>query len=137
LKQKLQLRAKIDTTAFAGIMLCLVFLFMAPIISYRGLPDHQTDLARTEHATSIPGANREDALTVTVTRNGSVYISNHPVTLSQLKAAIQEGLRNGVEKKAYVKADARAKYGDVDAVVAAIRSTGIDEIAFVTAQSER
>jgi biopolymer transport protein ExbD/biopolymer transport protein TolR len=37
----------------------------------------------------------------------------------------------------YVKSDARAKYGDVVAVVDEIRSAGVDQVGLLTERNER
>jgi len=38
----------------------------------------------------------------------------------------------GGERKGYLKADARAKYGDVKAVIACIKGAGIENIGLIT-----
>jgi biopolymer transport protein ExbD len=69
-------------------------------------------------------ANRTDAIWVTVQRTGDVWLGNEKLTADQLPAGIQERLRKGSEKKVYINADSRAKYGRVREALAAIQSSG-------------
>jgi biopolymer transport protein ExbD len=41
-----------------------------------------------------------------------------------------------LDKTVYVKSDARAKYGDVVAVVDEIRSAGVDQLGLLTEQNQ-
>jgi biopolymer transport protein ExbD/biopolymer transport protein TolR len=42
-----------------------------------------------------------------------------------------------LDKTVYVKSDARAKYGDVVAVVDEIRSAGVDQLGLLTEQNQQ
>ena len=46
-------------------------------------------------------------------------------------------LSTRLDKTVYVKSDARAKYGDVVAVVDEIRSAGVDQLGLLTEQNPR
>src|SRR5208337_2838693 len=45
---------------------------------------------------------------------------------------VKDQIANRLDKTVYVKADARAKYGDVVAVVDEIRSAGVDQLGLLT-----
>jgi len=49
---------------------------------------------------------------VDATRDGKIYFRNVPISAKNLPDKIREGLKNGAEKKVYLRADARARYGD-------------------------
>jgi biopolymer transport protein TolR len=78
------------------------------------------------------GAHREDATIVSITRVGNVFLGNTQVQLADLLGEVKKSLAQGGERKIYLKADARAKYGDVKAVIEAIKKTGIDHIGIIT-----
>jgi len=90
------------------------------------------DLPRTWHASPMPRAVREDALSVAITRDGKIYFRNTAISAEELPGKIREGLKNGAEKKVYLRADARARYGDVKQVLIKIRQAGIENVCFLT-----
>ena len=73
----------------------------------------------------MPGALREDAMLISVTRDGNIFFGTHRIRSSDLPASIRESVRRGSERKVYLKVDARAKYGDAAAVIDEIRLVGI------------
>jgi biopolymer transport protein ExbD len=118
-------------SAFTGVMFVLFFNTML-IEATRNHHGIGPDLPKVAHATLIPRADRWDALTVAVVRDGSVYFGTDKVLSEDLPAKILEKLRDrSVERKIYIKADARAKYGAVEGVLDAIRSSRIGKIAFL------
>ena len=64
-------------------------------------------------------------------RDGKIYFRNVPISAKNLPDKIREGLKNGAEKKVYLRADARARYGDVKQALIEIRQTGIDNVCFL------
>jgi biopolymer transport protein TolR len=124
-----QYAAFIDPSGLAGIMLFFLMLFMIPIS-----PGHwgsSVDLAATRHATPQPGALKEDSLDIVLTRNGMIYFRHDKINCSDLAGQIRMWVRQGSERKVYLRADARAKYGDVKAVVDQIRAAGIQDVALI------
>jgi len=111
-------------------MLVLLFLLM-PLIVVDGKAA-AADLVHVRHSIRMPGALKEDALKVVVTRDGTIYFREHRTALEDLPDEIREGLRNGAERKVYIEVDARAKYGGVPAVLDKIRLAGVEKIAFLT-----
>jgi len=61
-----------------------------------------------------------------------VYFRNYRTTAADLPQTIEKALRDGAERKVYIKADARARYSDVEGVVDAVRHAGIPDIVFLT-----
>jgi biopolymer transport protein ExbD len=80
----------------------------------------------------MPGARREDATIVTVTRDGNVFLGNTQVQLPDLPNQIEKSLAQGGERKVYLKADARTRYVDVRAVIEVLKKPGIENIALIT-----
>ena len=129
-------RARRNATRFTQIELsgllavCVVLLIVFLVSSS---PPHHSlpvDMAVASHAVPMPDAEKEDAITVMIARDGRVYFRNYRTTLDDLPRAIEEAVRDGSERKVYVKADARARYSDVKATIDEIRLAGIREVVF-------
>jgi biopolymer transport protein TolR len=84
----------------------------------------------------MPGALREDVMLVSVTRDGQIYFgSDRIVGSAELSAKIQDRLKDhGVERKVYINADMRARWGSMKLVLDAVRSSGIIRVAFLANQ---
>jgi biopolymer transport protein TolR len=118
-------------SAFTGVMFVLFFNMML-MEATRHHHGSGPDLPKVAHTTFMPHADRWDALLVAVARDGSVYFGTDKVLSEELPAKILEKARDrSVERKIYIKADARAKYGAVEGVLDAIRSARIGKIAFL------
>jgi biopolymer transport protein TolR len=135
-KTRNELICRIDMTAFLSIQLVLLFLFMNSIGSRPDLPRNSVDLASVAHPVLMPGADKEDAIVVAVQRDGSVYLGLYKLSLEQLPDQIREAVNEGSERKVYIKADMRARYGAVLQVLAAVRSAGIENIGFLVDQRQ-
>lgn len=77
------------------------------------------------------GANRTDAIWITVQRTGDVFLGNERILPYKLTEGIQQRVNKGSEKKIYISADARAKYGRMREVLAAIQKSGVENVAFL------
>lgn len=121
---------------FLGVMIALAFLFILPRAIVVDFSRKPVDLVRAMHPTPQPGALREDSVEVSVTRDGNVFCNGHQVQLAELPGSIQSAMLLSTERKIYLKADARAKYGDVKAVVEEIRQSGITQICFLAEKGE-
>src|SRR6266851_2660455 len=119
----------------ADIMLVLLIIFMVvtPMLQ-KTLP---VDLARTENAHDMQDADKDDAIIVAITRDGTIYLKNTKMAKEDLTGQIKDLISNRLDKTVYVKSDARAKYGDVVAVVDEIRSAGVDQLGLLTERNER
>jgi biopolymer transport protein TolR len=119
--------AFIDPSGLAGIMLFFLALFMVPISGGHG--GRSVDLAATRHATLQPGALKEDALDVILTRDGRIYFGHTSVKFADLPEQIRLSIQRGSDRKVYLRADARVKYGDVKAVLDQVRAAGVQDVA--------
>ena len=72
---------------------------------------------------------RNDAILVTVRRDGTIYFGSEQTVPDHL-TAIREKLRDGSPRKAYIQADARARYRPVKEVLDGAQLAGIQDIAF-------
>ena len=112
------------------VLVLLLVAWMPPTHSVASV-----DLAHVGHPAPMPGAKRDDAMVVIVTRNGLAFFGIDHVTPADLPAKIQDRLKDrGVERKVYIRADSRAKWGAVKVVLDGVRSAGILRVAFLVDQ---
>jgi biopolymer transport protein TolR len=121
---------------FACVMSLVVFIVLLMLLTWP-TPFHHgsVDLARVDHPVSMPGADREDAMVVNVTRDGKVYFGVEQVNPENLSQKIENRLKDhSVERKVYVKADMRARWGTVKQVLDSVRAAGLMRVAFLVDQ---
>jgi biopolymer transport protein ExbD len=124
--------ADINVTPMVDVMLVLLIIFM--VITPMLTKGTTVDLVRTKHDIAMQAADKEDAVLIAVTRNGSVFLSpgNIKVTSDQLPEKVRDLLTNKTDKMVYIKADMRAKYSSVEDVVDNVRAAGVDQIGLIT-----
>jgi biopolymer transport protein ExbD/biopolymer transport protein TolR len=124
--------ADINVTPMVDVMLVLLIIFMVitPMLT-KGQP---IDLVRTHNPITMQAADKEDAVLISVTRNGGVFLSpgNFKITADQLPEKVKDLLTNKTDKMVYIKSDARARYGVVEDVVDNVRAAGVDQIGLIT-----
>jgi len=124
--------ADINVTPMVDVMLVLLIIFMVitPMLT-KGV---SVDLVKTKNPVTMQAADKEDAILISVTRNGSVFLSPGNLKLSpdQLPEKVRDLLTNKVDKTVYVRADARARYETVEDVVDNLRAAGTSEIGLIT-----
>ena len=82
----------------------------------------------------MPNAERDDAIIVAVTRDGSFFLSpgNKKIGADALAGNVKDSLAGRLDKTIYLCSDARAKYGDVVKAVDEVRAVGVDSIGLLT-----
>jgi biopolymer transport protein TolR len=133
-KRPTELICRIDMTALLSIQVALLFTFMAAINGGGDLPMNDVDLATVVHSVPMRGALREDAMIVAVQRDGRVWLGNLTVSPGELPAHIREAVNHGAERRVYIRADMRAKYGEVLEVLGGVRSAGIANVGFLVGE---
>jgi biopolymer transport protein ExbD len=127
---------RIDVTAFASVMIVLAFTMLLVVMSEN--PFHHgvgPDLPKVESPIKMWGANRRDALMVAIMRDGKVFFGNDLVwPREKLAGQIRQRLTEAVEKKIYIRADARVPYGVVGQVLDSISVAGVERVGFLVDQ---
>ena len=125
----------INVTPMVDVMLVLLIIFMVitPMLQ-KGV---SVDMARTENPRSMADADKEDAVLLAVTRDGKFYLGTDPIVLGDVTVRVKDMIVNKLDKTVYVKSDARAKFGDVVALVDNVRAAGVDQIGLVVEKIER
>jgi biopolymer transport protein ExbD len=135
-QKSLRMFTGIDATAFASVLVIVVFILWIaeaakPMVT-RGV---SADPPRVLHPVAMRGALREDAMKVTILRDGHVYFGTDRVWSGDLARRITYRLKDrGVERKVYLTVDMRARWSDVENVLDGVRSAGVIRVAFLAEQ---
>ena len=124
------IQSDINVTPMADVMLVLLIIFMVitPMLQ-KGV---SVELAQTNNPVDMAEADQEDAVLVSVTRDGKFYLGARQVVLEELPGQVLDMLSGRLDKTVYVKSDFRARYGDVVDVVDNVRTAGVDRIGLLT-----
>jgi biopolymer transport protein ExbD/biopolymer transport protein TolR len=127
-----KVNSNINVTPMVDVMLVLLIIFMVitPMLQ-KGV---SVDLAKVNNPEQMPDADKEDALVVAIMRDGKVFFGNDQISPDQLTGKVKDKLANRVDKRVFVRADARAKFGSVVEVVDNVRSAGVDQLGLLTDQ---
>ena len=120
----------INVTPMVDVMLVLLIIFMVitPMLNNKV----NVDLPKADAAVVMEDANKEDAITVAVTRDGRTFLGGDQVTLDDLGPKISAKLENKTTKEVFMRADQRANYGKVMDAVDGIRSGGVSQLGLLT-----
>ena len=123
----------INVTPMVDVMLVLLIIFMVvtPMLQ-KGI---SVDMAPVNNPEQMPDADKEDALLVSITRDGKVYFGSDQIQdVDNLTGKVKDRLANRQDKRVYVKADMRARFGSVVKVVDSVRAAGVDDLGLLTDQ---
>jgi biopolymer transport protein TolR len=127
-----KINSDINVTPMVDVMLVLLIIFMVvtPMLQH-GV---SVDMAKVNNPEQMPDADKEDALLVSVMRNGDVFFGTDKISVDTLTTKVKDRLVNRSDKRVYVKADARAHFGNVVQVVDSVRAAGVDDLGLLTEQ---
>ena len=119
--------AEISVTPFVDVMLVLSIVFMvtAPLLTV-GVP---VDLPKTR-AQAL--SQDREPLSVTIRKNGRIYLQNSPIAEDDLVARLEAIAGNGYDQRIFVRGDKDVDYGRVMEVMARISAAGFTHIGLVT-----
>jgi biopolymer transport protein TolR len=127
-----KVNSNINVTPMVDVMLVLLIIFM--VITPMLQKGASVDMAKVENPVPMPDADKEDALLVVVMRDGQVYFGTDRITLDQLTQKVKDRLADKPDKRIFIRADMRTKYGAVVDVVDNVRSAGVDDVGLLTEQ---
>jgi biopolymer transport protein TolR len=127
-----KINSNINVTPMVDVMLVLLIIFMVitPMLQ-KGV---SVDMAKVASPTPMPDADKEDALLVSIMRDGKIYFGSDRVDADKLTQLVKDRLANKPDKRVFIKSDARARYGNVVDVVDNVRSAGVDDVGLLTEQ---
>jgi biopolymer transport protein ExbD len=115
---------EINVTPLVDIMLVLLIIFM--------LTAHL--IARQSIEVELPAASQSTAaqptmLTVTLTRDGALFLDNAPTTPDALRAAVRAAVARDPKTQAMIVGDKAVSHGRVVWVLDTIKSLGVSSFA--------
>jgi len=125
-----KVNSNINVTPMVDVMLVLLIIFMVitPMLQNKV----NIDLAKTDSPTPMPDADKEDAIVVAVTRDGRMFLGQNPIASTELGAKVRDLLTDKPGKQIFVRADARAKFLDVENAIDDVRAAGVDSVGLLT-----
>ena len=129
-----KVNSNINVTPMVDVMLVLLIIFMVitPMLNNKV----NVDLPKVSAATVMENANKEDSITVAVTRDGKTFLGADQIQLADLgtKVADLEAKKDKPtdDKSVYMRADIRANYGKVMDAIDAIRTAGVSQLNLLT-----
>ena len=119
----------------ADIMLVLLIIFMVvtPMLQH----GFSVDLARVDNPQDKPDADKDDAVLISISSDGSSYLGSNKINRDQITNTVKDLISTRLDKTVFVKSDARAKFKDVVAVVDEVRAAGVDQLGLLTERTER
>ena len=129
-----KINSNINVTPMVDVMLVLLIIFMVitPMLQNKV----NVDLAKVDNPTSMPDADKEDAIVVAITRDGGVFLGQDKVATSELGTRVRDKLSDKPGKTIFVRADARAQFRAVEDAIDAVRTAGVDEVGLLTNKKE-
>jgi len=120
----------INITPFVDVILVLLIIFMvtAPMMT-SGIV---IDLPKTK-STALGG--NDEPLSVTIKRDGSVYIQNSEIEPDEVGKKLTAILGEKKETRIFVRGDTAVDYGQVMHVISQITVAGYPKVALLTDQS--
>jgi biopolymer transport protein ExbD len=124
----------INVTPMVDVMLVVLIIFM--VITPMLNKGANINLAKARNPIVMADADKEDAVTVAVTRDGQVFLSPglQHVNVEDLAPKVKDLLADRPVKIVYIRADARSKYEKVEDVVDNLRAGGVDDVGLLTEQ---
>ena len=129
-----KVNSNINVTPMVDVMLVLLIIFMVitPMLNNKV----NVDLPVAASAVVMENANKEDAVTVAITRDGRTFLGANQVTADDLGPKISALLEKKTDKEVYMRADQRANYGKVMDAVDGIRSAGVNQLGLLTEKND-
>jgi biopolymer transport protein TolR len=118
---------EINVTPFVDVMLVLLIVFMvtAPLLTV-GVPIELPESRGQQLQTN------KEPLTISVQRDGRVYIQETEVQLSDLATRLRAIAKSGYEEQIFVRGDKGIDYGTVMKVMSRIKAGGFTKVSLVT-----
>jgi biopolymer transport protein TolR len=127
-----KVNSNINVTPMVDVMLVLLIIFM--VITPMLQKGQSVDMAKVNNPVPMPDADKDDALLVVVMRDGQIFFGTDRIKIDELTNKVKDRLANKVDKRIFIRADLRAKYGYVVDVVDNVRAAGVDDVGLLTEQ---
>jgi biopolymer transport protein TolR len=125
-----KVNSNINVTPMVDVMLVLLIIFMVitPMLNNKV----NVVLPKADAAIVMENANKEDNVTVAVTRDGRTFLGADEVPVDDLAAKVAAKLTDKTDKQVFLRADIRANYGKVMDAIDQIRAAGVSNLGLLT-----
>jgi biopolymer transport protein ExbD len=117
--------AEINVTSLVDVVLTLLVIFMITAPMLQGGVEVSVPRARTQ---SVPA---NEGLTVSVDRQGTVYIGDQAVPWNQFETRFPAAVRERDARNVYLRADQGVPYGRVVQVLGAMKSSNVASVGLI------
>jgi biopolymer transport protein ExbD len=119
--------ARIEIIPLIDIMFFLLASFMLVSLSMVNLKSVKVNLPT---ATTATLDTRSDFASVSVDKDGAVYLDKQPVGANELVSRLNAWHRTNENVRVFISGDQDVRYGAVIHILDLVRSTGIQKVAF-------
>lgn len=120
---------RIDMTALAAILFVLITAFAVRPVAHLSMDVPGPPQVR--HGIPMRQALQDDTILVAVTRDDLIWFDHNRTDSARLSESIRQRLQRGSERKVYIRADGRARYGAVVQALNGVRGAGVEQVAFL------
>jgi len=112
------------------LVVLIIFMVITPMLN-KGA---NIELPTARNPITMPDADKEDAIKVSITRDSQVFLSPglEKVNSDDLAPKVRDLLVNRTSRIVFIRADGRAKYEKVEDVVDNLRAGGVDQLGLLT-----
>jgi biopolymer transport protein ExbD/biopolymer transport protein TolR len=132
------LQSEINVTPMVDIMLVLLIIFMVvtPFLQQGITVAIPRDSKFAEEDEKI---NKESSVIISVPNDQEYYLGKKRVSLDDLKTQVEKALETKKEEDriVYIKSGIGVSYGEVVAVINAVREKGVDKIGLVADKKKK
>jgi len=124
--RKEQIKSEINITPFTDVILVLLIIFMVttPLIIQSGI---KINLPKAKQGDSLA----EKQTTVTIDRNGEVFLNDRKMEMTDLKNNLQTYVKDQSDRSVIIRADQDTKYSFVIQVLDIAKQAGIGKISLI------
>ncbi|KPA16831.1 Biopolymer transport, TolR [Candidatus Magnetomorum sp. HK-1] len=122
-----QYMSEINVTPFVDVMLVLLIIFMvsAPMMT------QGVDVSLPEAASKSLSSD-DESLTISIKKNGEIFINTYQVTIDALKEKLMIIFDGQMDRQVYLRADKDVAYGLVVRVMSEVKNAGVQKLGMIT-----
>ncbi|RLA92705.1 MAG: biopolymer transporter ExbD [Deltaproteobacteria bacterium] len=128
IKRNIQRQARIEMVPLIDVVFLLLVFFIYAMLSmvvHRGIP---INLPESKSAL----IDKKDYVSLSITKEGKVYLDKMPVCLEELKTLLIQKKKNNPNVKVFISGDKMVYYEKIITVLDIIRMSGLSKVSLET-----